>query len=745
MAESQSQAVAKQALKKLEDQLTCAICLDAFKDPKLLQCFHVYCKDCLQRLVVTDQQGQLSLRCRQSTLLPPTTGVSGLQPAFHIYHLLEIKDALEKVKEPKKAQCDKCKTPRPATSYCRDCGEFICTMCVTIHTEWDMFAKHEVVALEQLESKMKQVNALKKVTLYCSLHEGKELELYCETCKELICHNCTVKKHKDHQYDLVSDTFDAHKAEITESIKPLESQLNAVSKSLDDINLQSKELNDHRDVNKANVQKQAQELHDLIEMRKVELFNQIDSQTEMKLKRLSTHKDEMEAIQTQLVSCLSFVKESLRTGSRSEVMKVKKTIIDRVKEITDGFNPDRLPPCELANVKFLSSPHPGSACQQFGTVYLQHQASPKKCYATGNGLKEAKPDQTTTVIVDIIDFNGKATTIPIKILTCELVSKFTHKKVLCSIKKLQASQYEISYKVACGGKYLLHIKVDGEHIKGSPFDVNVRSLDKPLLVVSEVRQPSCIAIDTVGNMIVAESGRKSVSIFCPTGEKLQSFVSEHLQKPRGVAVDDDGNIIVVDMEQHCILKFTSSGELITITGKHGSSQLEFQYPVGIAVHPLHKKLYIADQLSHRIQVLNSDLTFCSSFGVEGSGNGQLNSPTDVAFDITGNVYVADLCNCRIQVFTANGEFLRKFGQKGEGKGELGGPARIEVSNENMVYVAERDNHRVSMFTLEGTYLTAFGSKGSQPGQFNTPRGIVVDKNGVIYVCDNGNNRLQLFL
>ena len=88
---------------------------------------------------------------------------------------------------------------------------------------------------------MKQVDALKTVTLYCSFHEGKELELYCETCEELICHNCTVKKHKDHQYDLVGDTFDAHKAEITESIK---SQLSAVSKSLD-INLQSKKLNDH--------------------------------------------------------------------------------------------------------------------------------------------------------------------------------------------------------------------------------------------------------------------------------------------------------------------------------------------------------------------------------------------------------------------------------------------------------------------------------------------------------------------
>ena len=189
-----AESIAKEALEKLEDQLTCAICLDAFKDPKLLQCFHVYCKDCLQRLVVTDRQGQLSLRCptcRQSTLLPPATSVSDLQPAFHIHHLFEIQDALEKVKEPQKVLCTKCNKNRSATSYCRDCGKYICAPCTAIHGDWDDFSGHEVVALEQLESKMKELDALKKVTFYCSLHKGKELEIYCETCEELICHNCT--------------------------------------------------------------------------------------------------------------------------------------------------------------------------------------------------------------------------------------------------------------------------------------------------------------------------------------------------------------------------------------------------------------------------------------------------------------------------------------------------------------------------------------------------------------------------
>ena len=49
---------------------------------------------------------------------------------------------------------------------------------------------HEVIPLVGFEDKVKELKTLRKVTLSCSLHPGKELELYCETCMELICHNC---------------------------------------------------------------------------------------------------------------------------------------------------------------------------------------------------------------------------------------------------------------------------------------------------------------------------------------------------------------------------------------------------------------------------------------------------------------------------------------------------------------------------------------------------------------------------
>ena len=741
---AESQAVAKQALEKLEDQLTCAICLDAFKDPKLLQCFHVYCKDCLQRLVVTDRQGQLSLRCptcRQSTLLPPATGVSGLQPAFHIHHLFDIQEALKKVKEPQIVQCEKCKKSRTATKFCRDCGKFVCEKCVEMHSEWDEFSNHEVVSMEQVQSNVKQlVPPKKEVTLYCSLHPGKELDLYCETCGELICLHCTVKKHKDHQYDLVGDTFQRHEAEITASLEPVEKQLGIVTKALEQLDVQSLELDDLQATLEANIQRQIRKLQELLEARKAELIDQLQQLIQVKKKNLAAQKDEVETVHAQLASCLSFVRESLRTGSQGEVMKMKKAVVKQIKEMTGNFKQDMLPPCEPADVKFMASSDFASACQQFGRVYLQ-KVSPEKCHATGEGLEVAEPGERATAVLHVVNNEHKAYTKPVESLICELVSESTGEKIDCSVKKIEASgQYEISYQATSRGRHQLHLKVEGDHIKGSPFPVTVKfpveKLGTPIKTISGVRYPWGIAFCSKGNIVVAERGGHCISIFNSKGEKIKSFGSQgsgngQFNSPEGVSVDDGDNILVSDYGNNRIQKVTSCGKFI--------AAVRINHPVGIAIHPQSKNIYVTSYSDHCIQILNPDLTFSSSFGSRGSGDGQFNAPYGVAFDSTGNVYVVNRDNGRIQVFTADGQFLRRFRNS-----ENTRLVSICIDSEDMVYATESLNNCVSVLTCEDKFLTSFGTFGAGPGQFNNPHGIAVDKNGVVYVADSGNNRLQSF-
>ena len=273
-----------------------------------------------------------------------------------------------------------------ATKFCRDCGKFVCEKCVEMHSEWDEFSNHEMVSMEQVQSKVKQLVPPKKVTLYCSQHEGKELDLYCEVCGELICLLCTIKKHKDHHYNPVGDIFQKHKAEITTSLQPVQKQLSMVSQSLEQFGLRSKELDDLEVVLETNIQQEIRKLHEILEARKAELVGQMKQFIHTK-KNLAAQKDEVEIVHTQLASCLSFVRESLRTGSQGEMMKIKKGVMKQIKEITNNFKPDMLLPCELANVKFIASSELSQACQQFGDVYIP-RVSPEKCYATCKGLHE---------------------------------------------------------------------------------------------------------------------------------------------------------------------------------------------------------------------------------------------------------------------------------------------------------------------------------------------------------------------
>ena len=700
--------------------------------------------------MVRDRQG-LSLvcpSCRRSTLLPPTS-VSGLQTAFYLNNLFEVRDTLEKVKEPQKTQCEKC-SKRVATNFCRNCGQFICARCTETHQEWKEFSSHEVITLDQLEGDVARLVPPKKKVMFCSKHPAKELDLYCETCEELICQHCTVRMHRDHQYDLVTDTFQKHKEVLVTSLQPVEQQLNTVTKSLQQLDTQCQQITDQREALVGNVHKTIRQLQEALEVRRAELIGQLDQITQQKLKTLAAQRDQIELVQTQLNSCLEFVKESLRTGSEGEILAMKKPVVKQVEEITAEFKAEVLVPQERADIRFsASTPELIQTCQQFGQVY-SHPVFPERCYATGKGLEVATVGEQATAILHAMDADGKECEQPLVNTSCELVSDTGGPTVKAAVQKKEKNKYTISYQPTHRGRYQLHIKVEGVPIRGSPFTViAVKNLSTPIRTIGGLNFPWSVAVNQRGEIIVAEHWGHCISIFSPSGEKIRTFDSKgsaqgQFKYPRGVAVDGDGNILVVDGDNHRIQKCTADGKFLTAVGQKGNKQLQFSFPTGVAVNHRNGKVYICDENNYRIQVLNADLTFSSSFGSRGRDDGQFNEPWGVELDSTGNVYVADYGRNRIQVFTAEGEFLRKFWEKNSGDGELNLPSSVTLDSDDIVYVTEYSNHRVSMFTSEGQFLRSFGTKGERPGRFSFPRGIAVDREGLVYVCDSSNHRMQIF-
>ena len=739
MAEPESVA---EIVKKLADQLECSICLDSFTDPKLLQCFHVFCKDCLEPLVLRDQHG-LSLccpNCRRSTLLP-VNGVSGLQPAFHIHHLFDIRDALKKVKQGQEGQktlCEKC-NKRDVNGFCRDCGEFICNMCIEMHQTWKELSTHKVISLEQLKSDATEMVSPTKKTLYCSKHPGKELDLFCETDQELICRDCIVKTHRDHQYDLVNEAFPKHRDSIASHLEPVKQQLNTVNIAIHDLG--TTQIMDQRAAIETDIQRMIRQLHEALEVGKVGLIGQLDQMMQQKLKTLSIQRDELELVQTRLNSCLQFVSDSLKTGCEGEILAMEKPVVQQVKEMCAEFDSRKLPPCEQADMALTANSELLPACQQFGQV---SRVCPEKCYATGKGLEVATTGEQSTVTVHAIDAKGSKCANPLPLISCELM-RSSGERMKCEVKPSKSSEYQVDYQPTRRGSHQLHIKVCDQHIRGSPFTVlALRKLEAPTRTITGLNGPWGVAVDKRGQIIISEHGGHCISIYSG-GKRIRSFGQEgsapgQFQYPHGVAVDRAGNILVADGGNHRIQKFAADGKFIASVGSYGSKPLQFGNPIGIGISPS-EKVYICEHNNHRVQILNPDLTFSIAFGSKGSGDGQFQHPWDIAFDSRGNMYVADRGNNRIQVFTEDGRFLRKFGKRGGG--ELNWPASVAMDSDDVVYVSERDNHRISFFTSEGHFLRSFGTRGEGPGQFDQPFGIAIDLDGLVYVCDRGNHRLQI--
>ena len=174
----------------------------------------------------------------------------------------------------------------------------------------------------------------------------------------------------------------------------------------------------------------------------------------------------------------------------------------------------------------------------------------------------------------------------------------------------------------------------------------------------------------------------------------------------GIAVDSSGNIYVADSGANVVRKFSSTGTSIGTIGSSGSGDGQFSLPVGIAIDSANN-LYVADSGNNRIQKFNSAGTFVTKWGTNGTGNGEFSGPKGVAVDNAGTVYVADTGNNRVQLFSSSGTFIEVCGSAGSGDGQFAAPEDVSSNAAGtFFYVVDRDNSRVQKFSTTAASPTA---------------------------------------
>lgn len=345
---------------------------------------------------------------------------------------------------------------------------------------------------------------------------------------------------------------------------------------------------------------------------------------------------------------------------------------------------------------------------------------------------------------------------------------------------------------AIGGFYIAseaqnriyHVEVDGRLHLVAGIGSHGYSGDGGQAISAQLASPHDVAVDSTGNLFISDLSNYRIRKVTPaglittiagTGKKGYNgdggqAISAELNNPNSVAVDSAGNLYIADTGNKRIRKVNPAGVISTIAGNgtsgysgDGDKATEAQLisPFSVAVDSA-GNLYIADSsLIRKVTPEGVITTSAIIRSLKFDFNGGL--PTirmDVAVDSVGNLYVAEVFNNRICKVTPGGVITTIAGDVTFGYGGDGGqavsarfflPESVAVDSAGNLYIADAGNGRIRKITPAGVINTiaGIGSRGfkgdggqTTSAQLDFPNDVAVDSAGNLYIADTNNNRIR---
>jgi hypothetical protein len=307
-------------------------------------------------------------------------------------------------------------------------------------------------------------------------------------------------------------------------------------------------------------------------------------------------------------------------------------------------------------------------------------------------------------------------------------------------------------------------------------------------VNAELSNPQGLAIDTAGNVYIADSLAQVVrkvdttgNITTVAGNPAATYpgdggpaTSAGLNAPVGLSVDGAGNLYIADSQNNRVRRVDALTSIITTVAGTGAASTNLgdgnlataaslNNPVDVAVDPA-GNLYIADQGNNRIRRVDARTGIITTVagggtaaGLDGLGDGapavnaSLSQPAGLAFDASGNLYIADKGNKLIRE-VSNGVISTVAGTSLQGP--LNGPSGIRVDAAGNLYITDTNTNNSLVWQVNGAGTMSvlagqqdrwgFNGNGipADLAYLNSPAAIALDPSGNIYIADQGNSMVR---
>ena len=693
-------------LHNLHEEVSCSVCMSPFTEPKILPCFHTFCLHCLNDLQRTSgKHGEITCpECRRNYQLPGSGYPKDLPANFRMNSLLDVM-AIQKCSVAG-VKCGNCEKTSAQSFYCFKCCAFWCDDCIAAHNIIRANKDHKVLAIKDFQDQ--DIENVLRRPVFCQKehHENKKLKFFCKDCEVAICNTCVVTLHEGHVKVPLQDAANERKLRL-ESL--LESQKEKALQKRNMITRLQSECNEIQE-QAACAKKSAQNLVDnlmrIIETKKQELFKEVEDKAQQSIERLveqqSDVENELQLIETSIVKTETFLKRS----SNAEIVHFNTLFQEEATDEADQVDCDRK---DLGHFVFFANKSLMAKANSEGVGSLKQiisQTNSRNSQAEGKGITEVTVGLEAQFVLTTRNAENEQCYEQYDIITVEIKNDDDRECATeAQVQDNKDGSYNISYFAKEAGACRTSVMVNGEHVSGSPFTVQVKPRQyEPVLSF---------------------------------GRKGSSWSSGKFDGPWGVAVNERNEIAVTDNGNTRVQIFSCNGKFIRSFGKKGVKKGEFKDPSGIA-YLNNGNIVVADTYNDRLQIFTERGEYLAQIGSEEIPDHQFNSPMGLSVDNDGNIIVADSNNKLIKIFTPSGQFLRKFG----GEDLLVDPCHC-IQKDRYYIVSDRGDHSIKVFNTDGNFLYKFGNQGDGDGEFDNPYCLSVDKAGHLMVCDSGNYRVQV--
>ena len=749
----------------VREELSCIVCRELFTVPKTLPCLHTFCEKCLEgaetvrRRIIIEEYDPDQVQCPTCrSVSTHAGGIKGILTNFNFVNLVEHLNIHSSVVSQRELRCGKCKEDldAPAVAYCYSCKAPMCDFCLKMHKRNQDLSSHQFFTLDEI----RQTGALPPSTgthqYICHKHRDQELKLYCFTCEEVICRDCTVTKsdHRDHNYEFINQLIREEREKLRKRMEPLHGILKTVLDCSTRVETHVKELKQIHEKRVKKIDEVVSESLEVLKLRGETLKEESERIFTGKGKSLSLQLEAVQSAQASVSSAIDFAKNTLDRGSNVEVFLYRKKMLARM-ETLQGIDKQfqNFEVTDEDNVQFVCD---RSIVEKFGQ--LCETACPETTIVYGPGLEDPMQGRLTTFTVHAHDKRddplrhggGKC----VAEITCTPPTTGKEHCIIPEITDNTDGSYTVAFTPEYPGRTKVMIKMDNTEIKGSPFNVRVarnyvHPVSEPGVFTIPKASPWGLAMVSDTELAITASDCQ-VHLYTINGDDIGT-VRSNFTRPYGISTDHDGYLWITDREAHTVQKFerTPSGDFRKLFqfGVRGINAGQFSHPRGIAVNPDTGYIYISDMKNNRIQVFKPDSdvpTYVHQFGAPGKNTGCFNLPAGLCFNKEGHLVVCDDHNCRLQVFDPEGRFLNTLGTTSAQKGLLCSPIGIATDFRGRYILTEFGSHCVTFLSPKGDILNCIRTIGEGYGQFVHPRGVAVDSAGYVYVADNENMRVARF-